>query len=311
MARIRISLVVTAFLGLCLCHGAPGQDEFKGDPDGRALYNRMVKALREARSLSFDCDYRWEARGKEIGHATYRTWLKKPNHFRLEATRFGDEAVSGILVGDGDHLWVYWPNGKPQYMWEHSGEFAKEYQKHRMTFYMTKRASQGRHSIGHETGRLGAGMSMTILDLSTFHGYTDSLQRYVDGVCQSGTEVVGEEPCDVIEVSIMKHQRSWYLWLSKKDHLPRKLKQVVRVSYDIVTHEVWSNIVVNEEISDDKFAWRPPVGWKEWKMPPIEAGLLKPGTQAPDFELASLDGETIRLSDFRGNFVWMYKWRCG
>ena len=107
-----------------------------------------------------------------------------------------------------------------------------------MTSYMTKRASQARHSIAHETGTLGAGMSMTILDLSTFHGYTDSLQPYLDGVCHSGTEAVGEEECDVIEVSFMKHQRSWYLWLSRKDHLPRKLKEVVRVSYDITTHEV-------------------------------------------------------------------------
>ena len=32
----------------------------------------------------------------------------------------------------------------------------------------------------------------------------------------------------------MKHQRSWYLWLSKRDHLPRKLKEIVRVSYDLV-----------------------------------------------------------------------------
>ncbi len=238
MTRITMSLLATIVLGLCLCHGAAVPDEFKGDPEGRALYDRMIKAMREARSLTFDSDYRWEARGREIGHATYRAWLKKPNHFRLEATRFGDEAVSGILVGDGDHLWIYWPNGKPRYMWEHSGEYAEEYQKHKMTSYMTKRASQARHSIAHETGTLGAGMSMTILDLSTFHGYTDSLQPYLDGVCHSGTEAVGEEECDVIEVSFMKHQRSWYLWLSRKDHLPRKLKEVVRVSYDITTHEV-------------------------------------------------------------------------
>ena len=46
-------------------------------------------------------------------------------------------------------------------------------------------------------------------------------------------------------------------------------------------------------------------------MPSIETGLLKPGTQAKDFELASLDGQPIRLSGFRGNFVWTYKWRSG
>jgi hypothetical protein len=70
-------------------------------------------------------------------------------------------------------------------------------------------------------------------------------------------------------------------------------------------------VAVGVEISDDKFAWRPPEGWRKWKMVSPAEGLLKPGTEAPDFELASLDGGTIRLSDFRGNFVWMYKWRSG
>ncbi len=140
-----------------------------------------------------------------------------------------------------------------------------------------------------------------------FHGYTDSLQPYLDGVRSTGIEKVDGVECDVIEVSMMNHQRSWYLWLSRNDHLPRKLKQVVRVTYDIITHEVWSDVAVNAEIPDDKFAWSPPPGWREWKMPSIEAGLLKPGTQAPDFELASVDGGRIRLSDFRGNFVWMFK----
>jgi hypothetical protein len=63
-------------------------------------------------------------------------------------------------------------------------------------------------------------MSMPIIDPSTFFGYTDSLQPYLDGVMSRGTEKVGEEECDVIELSLMKHQRSWYFWISSKDHLP-------------------------------------------------------------------------------------------
>jgi len=59
------------------------------------------------------------------------------------------------------------------------------------------------------------------------------------------------------------------------------------------------------------FAWKPPDGWTEWKQPPIEAGLLKPGTEAPDFDLASADGKRIKLSDYRGRVVWFYVWRAG
>jgi outer membrane lipoprotein-sorting protein len=180
-----------------------------------------------------------------------------------------------------------------------------------LTSYMTKRTPLGRHSIGHEVLYLGAGMSMPIIDPSTFHGYTDALQAYLDGVKSLGTEKLGEEEFDKIEVSIMKHQRSWYLWLSKQDHLPRKLEQIVRVSFDLVVREEWSSVTLDAEMPDTLFAWKPPEGWTEWKEPEPEQRLLKPGAKAPDFELASADGTPIKLADYRGKVVWLYIWRAG
>ncbi len=70
------------------------------------------------------------------------------------------------------------------------------------------------HSIGHEVCYLGR-MSMPVIDPSTFHGYTDCMQEYIDGVQGLAPRRSGTEECDKIEVSIMKHQRSWYLWLSQ------------------------------------------------------------------------------------------------
>ena len=176
---------------------------------------------------------------------------------------------------------------------------------------MTKPAPLNGHSIGHEMQFLGAGICMPILDPSTYHGYTDSLQEYLDGVRGLPAEKVGDEECDRIELSIMKHQRSWYLWLSRRDHLPRKLKQIVRASYDLITNEEWSSVTLNAEMPETLFAWKPPEGWTEWKLPPIEAGLLKTGAKAPDFELASTEGKPIKLSDYRGKTVWFYVWRAG
>jgi len=288
---------------------------FQDEPGAHALYKQMVKAMRKADSLSYVSHYTWEAKGKVIGDCTYRAWLKKPNYFRVEAKSAAadkqpqntKDGGSGILIGDGRILWIYWPQGRHKYQFDEPAV----YEKTRLTSYMKKPAPPGGHSIGHETCFLGAGMSMPVIDPSTFFGYTDSLQAYLDGVKSLGTEKVGSEDCDKIELSIMKHQRSWYLWLSKRDHLPRKLKQIIRVSYDLVMNEEWSSVTVNGDMANTMFVWEPPKGWTQWRMPPIEAGLLKPGAKAPDFELASADGKRIKLSDFRGQIVWFYVWRAG
>ena len=187
-----------------------------------------------------------------MGHVTYKIWLKKPNYFRMEAMPAGTNQPTGILVGDGAYFCKSdWPREKPRYGWEQTGKHAEDYEKHRSTFYMKQRTPVGQHSIGHEAVFLGAGMSMTILDPSTFHGYTDSMQAYIDGVRKVGIEKVGTENCDVVEVSVMKHQRSWQLWLSQRDHLPRKLQQIVRVSSDIVFDESWSDVIINAEIPSE------------------------------------------------------------
>ena len=89
------------------------------------------------------------------------------------------------------------------------------------------------------------------------------------------------------------------------------MKEIVRIAYDNITHEEWSSVAVNEEIPDSLFAWQPPAGWTEWTLPDPDAGLLKPGSKAPDFEMASVDGKRIRLSDYQGSAVWLCFWRLG
>ncbi len=310
-----IGVALTFALGLSVSQAADPAaavgNAFQDERTAHALYDQMVKAMRDAKSLSWVSDYKWEAEGKTLGHATYKIWLKKPNYARVEAVVPGETEPGGILVGDGENFWIYWPKDKPRYGWEYSGKYGEEYEKHRRTFYMKEPAPPGRHSISHQTGKLGAGLSMTIIDPSTFHGYTDSLQRYMDGVHGMGTETVGGQPCDVVEVSFMKHQRSWYLWLSQSDHLPRKLNEIVRVSHEITIAEAWSDVQVDAGIPNQRFAWSAPTDWKQWRMPDLEEGLLKPGTVAPDFELTSTEGGKLKLSNFRGKVVWLNKWRCG
>jgi outer membrane lipoprotein-sorting protein len=282
---------------------------FQDDPAAHQLYREMIEAMRKATTLSWTGENRWKNLGRLFTTGTYRIWLKKPNYARVEMTLTGHTKPRGILVGDGDYFWTYWPEGKFRYGWEKSGKYAEEYEKYQKRFFMKTRTPVGRHSILHEVANLGL---MMIFDPSTFHGYTDSLQAYIDGVRSLGTNTVGGELCDGVEVSIMKHQRSWELWLARKDRLPRKVKEVLRVlDRELVWEESWSDVAVGAEISNDRFAWSPPKDWKEWKMPDIEESILKPGTKAPDFELAALNGGKLKLSSFRGQIVWLNKWRCG
>jgi len=279
-----------------------GEDE----PAARALYEKMVETMRNAVTLSYKSYYSRESDGREISNCTYTIWMKKPNYFYVETVTSGGRK-SGIIVGDGDYLWIYWPDKRPYFDFEETDS----YEKTSSNVYMNKAAPVGKHSIGHEFVKLGAGMGMSIIDPSAFHGYTDSLQPYIDWIKSIGTEKVQDEECDVIEVSFMKHQRSSYLWLSRLDHLPRKLKQVVRLSSDIIMHELWTDVTVNAEIQSEKFDWTPPEGWQQWFLPTSQQRLLKPGKEAPDFELSLIDGTKIRLSDYRGKIVWFYMWRAG
>jgi outer membrane lipoprotein-sorting protein len=279
--------------------------EFDDEPEARALYGKMMEAMQNAQSLSYESNYRTEANGEEYGRSTYSIWMKKPNFFYAEAIN-EDNKSKGILIGDGRYAWNYWPNGRPSFR----GEEYDVYKKSRFNVYMKELAPPGKYSIGYAVV-FKKSNCFTILNPSVFQGINDSLEPYIDWIRSIGTEKVGDEDCNVIEVSYLKHQRSQYFWISKRDDLPRKLKDVVRANQDIISHEVWSNVTVNAEIPAEKFAWTPPEGWRQWHPPGPEDKLLKPGQNAPDFELLSADGGKIKLSDYRGKVVWVYIWRSG
>jgi outer membrane lipoprotein-sorting protein len=276
------------------------KDTFQDEPEAHALYDKMIETMRNAESLSYQGKFTASGKGP-----TYEIWMKKPNYFRVETVNM-QGVECGTLVGDGDHLWIYWPEGNTpvsnkQGYADNAGE----------QIYMKRATPLARHSIGHEVARLRAGIGMTVIDPSTFHGYTDSLVPYMDGAKSWYTETVEGHECDVIEVSFMDRQRIWYLWLSKEDHLPRKLKEVVRVSSPLVGYEYWTDVKINTEIPDEKFVWSPPAGWVQWTPPEPDLELLKPGTEAPDFELLLADETKVKLSDYRGKIVWFYMWRLG
>jgi peroxiredoxin len=62
-------------------------------------------------------------------------------------------------------------------------------------------------------------------------------------------------------------------------------------------------------MSKKDFAWTPPADWTEYRMPALEDGLLKRGSEAPDFDVRFLDGTRFRLAEHRGKVIWLVFWR--
>ncbi|MCP4608553.1 MAG: redoxin domain-containing protein [Planctomycetes bacterium] len=274
----------------------------KDEPAAHALYDKMIETIRQAESLSYESVF---SGGPEERNYTYKILLKKPNYFRIETTNF----LSGhcILIGDGDNLWFYWKGVRPLSAHEDSDS----YEKTRENAYIKKATPIGRYSIKEQINKFGMAWFGTILDPSNFHDHGDSLAPYIDGIRSRGIDYVKKEECEVIEVSFMKAQLIRYFWISRKDHLPQKIKEIVRQGNNKVEVVEFSEMTLNTGIPQKKFTWSPPDGWRQWEKPGPDDILLKPGTEAPGFELLSVDGGKIKLSDYRGKVIWLYIWQCG
>jgi outer membrane lipoprotein-sorting protein/peroxiredoxin len=301
----RAARVGAFLLGVCApSFVAAGGPAVSGDPAALAVYREMHAALRTARTLSYESDYVRETGGREIGRSFYRIWLKKPNEARIES-RSGDGEKTGVLVLDGREMWIYWPNGRPYLYGSDSTANARDGARS----YIRKDASKGTHSIARETSLLGTGMSMTIIDPSVFLTSPDLMDALLEKVTSAGSGNADGEVCDIIEADYAHGERTRVFWVSRRDHLPRRLEETVRVTRDIVVREEWREVSVDAKIPDDLFRWRPPARWAEYRLPRLEDALLEAGSAAPDFDVSLLDGGRFRLSDHRGSVVWLSFWR--
>lgn len=313
--RGRAPLVAVALLVVGVLPGATwaaddagAKGTFKDEPAAHAIYDRTLDTFRKADAFHCRSTYTWDSAGLRLGEGTYEMWLQKPNYVRVEAI---GGPITAILVGDGETFWTSWPKGRPKWSFEESADRAKEYERTRSTSYMKLRSSPGYDSLAHMFPNLGVGMCMPVINPSVFHGCTDSMEGYLDGVRSLGAEVVNGEQCDGIEVSYMDHQRSRLLWLSKTDYLPRRLEEIIRVGRETRTREAWSDVALNQPLLKERFQWSPPGDWAEFQFPKFEEGLLAVGAQAPDFNLPTLDGGRFKLSDQRNKVVWVCFWRVG
>lgn len=277
----------------------------KGDARARSIFQQLLDTVREAKSLSYDIDYQWRVDGKVLASADYRVRLKKPGFVRVEGRR--EEELTGILICDGKRFYLYWPNGRPF----NSTDNPTDYEKTRFRRYMREDLSVDQVSISHRIPRLGTGGSMLIFQPAYFFGYQESLHPLITNFQYEGSEPLGDETCDVVKIEYMDGQRIRTYWISRNDHLPRQIDEIVKVKQTLTSEERWTNILLNADMDEMQFSWNPPNDWTEWKLPAVEAGLLPTGTMAPPFELKGLADQKIKLEDFRGKVVWLTFWRVG
>jgi peroxiredoxin len=274
----------------------------KDEPAAHALYDTMVRTLQDARSLS----YTSTCTNPDDRASVYRIWLRKPDSFRVEQTNDSSQKTT-TLLDDGRTFWVHWSGDRPALPLD--TEATRE--DVRSNVYVRKATLGTSGSVRDEAALFGTALVGLIFDPSLFHGRPHPLWPCLDGIRSRGTDAIDGQECDVIEVGFLHAQRTWYLWLSREDHLPRRLKEVVRDAEECVTLEEWSGMTVSAEIPSEVFTWSPPQGGQRWDPPSREDSLVRRGQRVPDFELRAARGGRIRLSDYHGQGVWLYVWSAG
>ena len=76
-------LMLSSILGAAVEIEA-SRTSFEDEPTAHAIYDRMLETVRNAKTLYYESEYRWEHRGFKTSPCTYKFWAKKPNFACLE-----------------------------------------------------------------------------------------------------------------------------------------------------------------------------------------------------------------------------------
>ncbi len=138
-----------------------------------------------------------------------------------------------------------------------------------------------------------------------------------------GEKSIGGVACHVIYVVYRKMptmspdapnpQARWYF--GKKDFLPRRVDRIQMVGDKIIgaTVQTIAELDTDPSVTTEDFRLQAPDGYEEREFEPEEAAekkqaLLRVGDAAPDWELKTEDGKTVRLRDLHGNVVVLGFW---
>ncbi|MFC1760978.1 hypothetical protein ACFL6U_02735 [Planctomycetota bacterium] len=232
----------------------------KEQPTARARYETMRQTLAQLRSLS----YRSLCSGPDRRATHYQVQYRGLGHFRIK--------VGNVMTGktttcvyDGNDLWIHWPGTRAYWAIDKHGNH--ETNKEKVFIRTSMRTAE--NSVKTVINHLGMAWYSLILDPSQRFQLPTERHSKIDGIRLRGTDRIRGEPCDVIEISYNRAETTQYIWISCADHLPRRIKEIVRPENNRVTVEEWSKIKQNPPLLPQHFTWSPPANWTPWEPNPL------------------------------------------